>query len=373
MEKNNYSHYTSQGASLQQAQTAHASWAQSNKQSFFNLNNAMGLFKIFLIVGAIIIVVIVLSPLFGLLNGLLGTTEGGLKLFDDFLYTCFHHGTCKQKGPKSSGTCTEVVGSTPINSPCDPTSTDSDQCGSSFRGLSPCTALAAALLLGMEGITALFGLMGNLAFPLCAAGSSAINGVSNLLGADYEGNYKWCDAMASWRTQGNDDEADKLSDETFKELISENNKFDKNSEETYRLMKKRIDTFNKNRVGMDEETFEKAKAKLTEEGLWDKKADTPIDSNDAKKLKAGRTQFRKSKYGNDLLKASRTRKSLKVWDLATESTIAQLNNKVKTIANNKHRKVLENIINNLDGQKEANTEDVKASEAYEDKESAKYE
>ena len=35
MEKNNYSHYTSQGASLKQAQTAHASWAKSNKQSFF--------------------------------------------------------------------------------------------------------------------------------------------------------------------------------------------------------------------------------------------------------------------------------------------------------------------------------------------------
>ena len=35
--ENKYSQYTSQGASLQQAQTAHTTWAKSNKQSFIIL------------------------------------------------------------------------------------------------------------------------------------------------------------------------------------------------------------------------------------------------------------------------------------------------------------------------------------------------
>ena len=54
MSKKNYEQYTSQGANLQQAHTEYAEYHESNHQSFFNMNNAMGLFKILIIAGIIL-------------------------------------------------------------------------------------------------------------------------------------------------------------------------------------------------------------------------------------------------------------------------------------------------------------------------------
>ena len=94
MSKKNYDHYTSQGANLQQAHTEYAEWHESNHHSFFNMNNAMGLFKIIIIAGIILIVVIALSPLFKFLTSLLGAGEAGLHFLTDLLKMCETIGVC---------------------------------------------------------------------------------------------------------------------------------------------------------------------------------------------------------------------------------------------------------------------------------------
>jgi hypothetical protein len=159
MEKNNYSHYTSQGASLQQAQTAHASWAKSNKQSFFNLNNAMGLFKIFLIVGVIIVVVIVLSPLFALLKGMFGAAQAGFTLIGDFLKSCISTGSCvypttkKRQAAATEGVCDPAIEGIPPGEQCKAAS----DCGTKFLWLSWCSVLGLGWLIGMGPFMAFCG------------------------------------------------------------------------------------------------------------------------------------------------------------------------------------------------------------------------
>jgi hypothetical protein len=113
IDKSKYAHYTSQGADLPLAKSEYAEYHEANHHSFFNMNNAAGLFKL-IIIGAIILVVIVaLSPLFKLFQSLVGAGNAAVGFFKDLLGLCETNGACIPKsstataGPKAGvpGTC----------------------------------------------------------------------------------------------------------------------------------------------------------------------------------------------------------------------------------------------------------------------------
>jgi len=141
-----YSQYTSKGASLAAAQSAHGQWANNNKQSFFNLNNAMGMVKILLIIGVIVIVVIVMSPLFDLLKNLVGAGNTVLTMFTDLIKNCEDIGICKPSGsdttpdPGTIGQCDDTAGAQYKGQSCKtPASPDDNPCGSKWDNW--CTVL----------------------------------------------------------------------------------------------------------------------------------------------------------------------------------------------------------------------------------------
>lgn len=109
--KNKYHHYTSKGASLHDAHSDYAAYHEANHHSFFNMNNAAGLFKL-VIIGAIILAVIVLlSPLMKFLKNLIGAGNSAVDTFHDLTEMCKRYGTCvtndSTKNPNAgiSGVC----------------------------------------------------------------------------------------------------------------------------------------------------------------------------------------------------------------------------------------------------------------------------
>ena len=64
-------------------------WHESNHHSFFNMNNIMGLFKIIIIAGIILVVVIALSPLFKFLKDTDGCwNDAALHFLNNLLKMC---------------------------------------------------------------------------------------------------------------------------------------------------------------------------------------------------------------------------------------------------------------------------------------------
>ena len=92
-------HYKSAipGASYKAAQTSHKAWAAGNKQSFFNLNNAMGLVKVIAILSIVVIIIMALSPLFQLLANLVGLGEAFANAVMGLAGICLSQGTCDNK------------------------------------------------------------------------------------------------------------------------------------------------------------------------------------------------------------------------------------------------------------------------------------
>lgn len=163
----NYDHYTSQGADLHQAHTEYAEYSEANHQSFFNMNNAAGLFKV-IIIGAIVLIVIhVMSPLFSLFKAGVGLAGAAAGFATDLLKACENighcipngtvgpgettHGTCDGNGPIKKGTACTIT-----EPDKDDDGTDKD-CGSSASKtciagiliwliLGPLTAILGALI-----------------------------------------------------------------------------------------------------------------------------------------------------------------------------------------------------------------------------------
>jgi len=97
-----YNQYTAQGADLNLAHSEYAEYHEANHHSFFNMNNAAGLFKIIIIGGIILILVVALSPLFKLFKGLVGAGSAALGFFNDLVHMCETDGACIPTNAKAT-------------------------------------------------------------------------------------------------------------------------------------------------------------------------------------------------------------------------------------------------------------------------------
>ena len=94
-----YHAYTSKGADLHQAHAEYAEYHEANHHSFFNMNNAAGLFKLIIIGAVILIIITVLSPLFKLFKDLVGAGNAAVGFFADLVGMCETNGACIPNNP----------------------------------------------------------------------------------------------------------------------------------------------------------------------------------------------------------------------------------------------------------------------------------
>ena len=150
MSKKKYHHYTSKGANLHEAHMQWQEYHEANHRSFFNMNNAAGLFKLVIVGGIILVVIVLLSPLFKLFKDLVGAGQAGTDFVKNVLGVCKSKGTCIPDDPNTGnpdaglpGTCDgkgdieegTVCKAWPLQQTQSDTPAPTNECGDTLSGI----------------------------------------------------------------------------------------------------------------------------------------------------------------------------------------------------------------------------------------------